>query len=221
MGKGKEAMKELKEKFIKLSSQKRLHELPAPIIGLTGGIATGKSTVSEILMSKGLPVIDADQLVKKIYALNETKDFIKENFPEGYKHGEIDFPSLRKKFFQDPRAKSDIEGHIYQRLPDVFLKNYYELGSPPFIIYDVPLLYEKKLDILVDLTVTVYAPRKIQEARLMKRDGILEDLAKKILDQQMDIEDKKLKADFIINNSFSHEELIQEVEEFLRQILKD
>jgi dephospho-CoA kinase len=214
-------MRELKNKLIELSSQKRLHELAAPIVGLTGGIATGKSTVSKILQSKGCPIIDADQLVKKIYALNDTKEFIKANFPEGYRNGEIDFPALRQRFFQDPKAKSDIEGHIYQRLPDIFLKEYRELGTPPFIIYDVPLLFEKKLDLLVDITVTVYAPRKIQEARLMKRDGILEDLAKKIIDQQMDIEDKKLKADFVIDNSFSQEELVQEVEELLRQILKD
>lgn len=214
-------MKELKEKYIRLSSQRRLHELPAPIIGLTGGIATGKSTVANIFRSKGLPVIDADQLVKNIYRLNETKESIRAIFPEGLKHGEIHFPSLREKFFQDSKTKSEIEGYIYQRLPDVFLKNYHELGSPPFIIYDVPLLFEKRLDLLVDVSITVYAPRELQKARLMKRDGVLEDLAKIILEQQMDIEEKKLKANFVIDNSFSQEELVQEVEQILRQLFKD
>jgi dephospho-CoA kinase len=69
-----------------------------------------------------------------------------------------------------------------------------------------------------DLTVLVYAPRKIQRARLMNRDGHLEEMANNILDQQMDIEEKKLKADFVIDNSQTEAELTEEVNQFLRQI---
>src|SRR5690606_13710936 len=98
------------------------------------------------------------------------------------------FPTLRERFFKDPALKKDLEAFIYQRLPKAFHEAYARLGSPSYVVYDVPLLFEKGLDQLVDLRVLVYAPRKIQRARLMKRDGHLEEMAERILDQQMDIE---------------------------------
>jgi dephospho-CoA kinase len=116
--------------------------------------------------------------------------------------------------------KVEIETFIYQRLPDAFMRAYQKLKAPELIIYDVPLLFEKNLDNLVDINVLVYAPRKIQGIRLMNRDGILEDLAESILDQQMSIEDKKRKAQFIIDNSKTETELAEEIKQFLRQILE-
>lgn len=209
----------LKDKYIKLNSENRLHGLNIPIIGLTGGIATGKSTVARVLRSKGLPILDADELVKNIYAKDETKSFIKQKFPQAFKQDSIHFPSLREIFFKDSKAKGEIESFIYQRLPDAFLNALKGLGNPSFIIYDVPLLFEKKLKALVDLAVVVYAPGNVQRARLMKRDGILDEMAQNILNHQEDIEDKKLKADFIIDNSKSESELNEEIEQFLRKIL--
>lgn len=209
----------LKEKYIKLSSQNRLHGLNIPVIGLTGGIATGKSTVASFLRNKGLPILDADELVKKIYSNDETKNFIKQNFSGAIQQDNIHFPTLRQIFFNDPKAKEEIERFIYQRLPQAFLEALIKLGNPEFIIYDVPLLFEKKLNSLVDLSVVVYAPRSVQRARLMKRDGILDEMAQNILNHQIDIEDKKLRADFIIDNSKSESELGEEIEEFLRKAL--
>jgi len=219
LGKGKKIEMKLKEKYIKLNSQNRLHGLNIPVIGLTGGIATGKSTVAKFLKNMGLPILDADELVKQIYSQDETKDFIKQNYPKSLRQGNIHFPTLREIFFNDPKAKEEIERFIYQRLPQAFLDALTHLGNPDFIIYDVPLLFEKKLTSLVDLIVVVYAPRNIQCARLMKRDGVLDDMAKNILNHQQDIEDKKSKADFIIDNSMSESELGEEIEKFLKKVL--
>jgi dephospho-CoA kinase len=83
----------------------------------------------------------------------------------------------------------------------------------------VPLLFERGMEEFFDVTVLVYAPRKIQRARLMKRDGLLEDMADRILDQQMDIELKRSKSDLVIDNSHTEEELRLEVQQFLRTIL--
>ena len=209
----------LKEKYIRLTSQNILHGLNIPVIGLTGGIATGKSTVAKFFRNKGLPILDADELVKNIYAKDETRNFIKQNFSTAIQHDRIHFPTLREIFFNDAKAKDEIERFIYQRLPQEFLDALTKLGNPDFIIYDVPLLFEKKLNLLVDLTVVVYAPRGVQRARLMKRDGILDEMAQNILNHQEDIEDKKSKADFIIDNSQSETELREEIEQFLRKIL--
>jgi dephospho-CoA kinase len=207
----------LKDRLVKLSPETRLYKLETPIVGLTGGIASGKSTVSRALARKGFPVIDADQLVKDIYALPEALEFIAQNFPEAISDGKILFPTLRQKVFLNRDSKETIERFIYQRLPEAFLKAYAQINKPECIIYDVPLLFEKNLQSQFDINVLVYAPRKIQRARLMTRDGHLEEMANNILNQQMDIEEKKLKAQFFIDNSQTEEDLAENINQFLRQ----
>lgn len=212
-------MKKLKAKFIKRTAKERLYELPVPLVALTGGIATGKSAVSKLLTAKGVPLIDADRLVKDVYATAESEAFIKTHYPAGWKDGAIHFPTLRELVFNDPEAKARIESHIYAALPKAFHEAYHKLGNPPFVVYDVPLLFERHLEGLMDLTIMVYAPRKVQRARIIDRDGHADELAEKILNAQMDIEEKKLKADFVIDNSRGLEELAVEVESLLRQVL--
>lgn len=219
MGAGEKAVKTLKDKFITLEQTKRLYELPVPVIGLTGGISTGKSTVAKMLEQQGLSVIDADHLVKSIYKMDETKKYVQKNHPEVIVNQEINFKALREKVFKDAKVKQDIEAFIYQRLPEAFMAAYKALPSPALVVYDVPLLFEKKMEGMFDVTVLVYAPRNIQKARLMVRDGHLEDMADVILKQQMDIEEKKEKAGFVINNKTSMEDLSTEVSQFLNQIL--
>lgn len=208
----------LKSKFDRLAKEQRLYQLEVPVIGLTGGIASGKSTVGLILQEKGFPLINADHLVKEIYALPETLDFISKEFPDAIKEGSIQFPTLRQKVFLNPDIKLKVENFIYARLENVFKDAGHRLNNPKLIVYDVPLLFEKKMETLFDLTVLVYAPRSLQRARLMKRDGLSEELANNILSQQMDIEEKKLKAEFIIDNSQSEAYLTEEIKKFLQQI---
>jgi len=213
-------MKNLKEKFIKLEPGFRLYNYDKPIIALTGGIATGKSTVTKLLEQKGLKVIDADALVKSIYQKQETKDLIRTTFSDVWVNNEINFPKLRELVFQNPKVKELIEGFIYARLPEAFREATAKITNQDFYIYDVPLLFERNLDTKVDLKLVVYAPRSVQLARLIDRDGSKEEIGNKILDAQMDIEEKKEKADFVISNSGSVAELAAEVDQLLQQILE-
>ncbi|MBA2403736.1 MAG: dephospho-CoA kinase [Bdellovibrionales bacterium] len=208
----------LKNKFNRVEPERRLYKLDIPVIGLTGGIATGKSTVSKILKDKGLAIVDADKLVKEIYALPGTLAFIGREFPDVMQDGVIQFQLLRQKVFSDKTVKATIENLIYQQLPQTFQKAFEKLDRPKLLVYDVPLLFEKNLQDYCDVNVLVYAPRKIQRARLITRDGHVESMADNILDQQMDIEDKKLKAEFIIDNSGTEAELSEEINQFLRQV---
>lgn len=210
----------LNNKFLKLNSADRLYQYDKPIVALTGGIATGKSTVTKLLEKKGLTIIDADQLVKSIYTTQESKDFIHKNYPSAWAHGEIDFKKLRELVFSDSDVKSNVEGYIYQRLPDAFKEATSKIKNQDFYIYDVPLLFERGLEYKVDLTILVYAPRKVQLARLIDRDGSTEEIGNKILDQQIDIEEKKEKSDLVIDNSGSMIELAAEVDKLLLQILE-
>ena len=87
-------MKRLKHKYIRLEQQERLHQCPLPIVGLTGGIATGKSTVSKIFKEEGLWVICADDLIHQIYQEGETLSFVKGICPQSIQNEKIDFPFL-------------------------------------------------------------------------------------------------------------------------------
>lgn len=211
-------MTALKRTYVRLTSKERLYQLEKPIIGLTGGIATGKSSVSKILGEKGFIVIDADALVKSIYETEEAKAFVKKEFPAAW-DGKINFTELRSIAFRDASAKKSLEDFIYARLPEVFKQAVKKIGTQDFIIYDVPLLFEKNLDKKVDQTIVVYAPRETQRARIVGRDGSSEEIIDRILEQQMDIEEKKKRADFIIDNSQGPRELNSGVEELLRTLL--
>ena len=211
-------MMKLKKEFISLSPDARLYHLQRPIIAITGGIATGKSTVSKILKSKGLHILDADQLVKKIYDTQEAKDFVRLIFPEAW-DGQINFKKLRELFFKDPSIKDRVESFIYARLPEVFREASREVPDQDFYLYDIPLLFEKNLNIKVDLSIVVYAPGEIQFKRLVARDQCTEDIAKEIINQQMNIEDKKMKADLVIDHSGTSEQLEGEVNKLLLEIL--
>jgi dephospho-CoA kinase len=202
----------------RLSKNQRLYQLDVPVIGLTGGIATGKTTVSQKLQEKGFAVINADHLVKDIYALPETFEFIRSEFPDVIKNEQIQFPLLRQFVFANTENKVKIENFIYARLAQAFNAAFNKFDHPQMIIYDVPLLFEKNLQPLFDMTVLVYAPREIQQTRLMKRDNVLEEMAETMLNSQMDIEEKKAKADFIIDNSKSESELAEEINRLLHKL---
>ncbi len=211
-------MKKLKDSLIKQTEDTRLYQIPVPIIGLTGGIGTGKSTVADLFRKKGIPVIDADKLVKNIYLKPETHTFIKKNFPEAYHDEKIDFRKIREIVFANQDSKELLENFIYSHMPFEFKQAFWEFNKPSFIVYDVPLLFEKKLHQLIDLSVCVYAPREVQIERLMSRDQIDRVLSENILANQIDIEEKKRLADFVIENISDLNKLETEFESFLKCI---
>ncbi len=212
-------MKKLRDDFRRKTVEERLYHLDRPILALTGGIATGKSSVTRLLEARGLVVIDADKLVKKIYASDEAKEFIRTTFPTTWEKG-IDFRKLRSLVFSDTTAKNLIEGFIYQRLPAVFIEAASFVTGQDFYFYDVPLLFERKLESLVDVTAVVYTPRELQRSRLMQRDALHAVAAERILMQQLDIEDKRRRADIVIDNSGSEADLAFNVDTCLSRLLE-
>ena len=208
-------MYRIKPQFNRLDEDKRLYKLDIPIIGLTGGVATGKSTVTKRLLDKGIPVIEADKLVHKIYIKDSSINFIGENFPSAVTDNKINFEILRKIFFENKEAQEIIEKFIYSQLEKEFIQTSAQFVAPEFIIYDVPLLFEKKLNDLVDLSILVYANQKTQLARMIERDKIENDLALKMLQKQIDIEKKKDMSEWIIENNGSLKDLDLELSKFL------
>ncbi|EQC47135.1 dephospho-CoA kinase [Bacteriovorax sp. Seq25_V] len=202
-------------KFQKLNPSERLYNIPCPVIGLTGGIATGKSSASKILEEMGVSVICADKLVKAVYQKQKTKDYLSKHHPHVLTDSGIDFKQLRELFFSDDTIKSSIEALIYSQMPDAFITAFNQFNNPDFIVYDVPLLFEKGLDKLVDLKALVYAPQDAQIARLTARDNIDEKLARNIISKQIDIEKKKELSDIVIKNVGTLEDLKKEIKKGL------
>lgn len=202
----------LKEIFQTKDISKRLHGVDCPVIGLTGGIATGKSTVSKLLQDHGLPVICADSLIKDIYSWDETKKFIFENFPKVISDGSIDFKQLREVAFESDKNREALETYLYQHLPEAFNKQFTNFDEVKTLVYDVPLLFEKNLESKFDVIICVHSPKKIQIERLIKRDGISEELAESILKKQLPIDEKRDRSDFTLSNVDSLDKLELEVE---------
>ena len=217
-------MHNLKPQYIKLTKEKRLLDSVHPIIGLTGGIATGKTTVSDYLKNKGYPLICADTIVKIVYNEREMKKLLKELTPDAFtEKDQIDFSRLRSLFFNNQEIKAQIEQKLFELYPHILQKEFKKLdfSEHQFFIYDVPLLFEKNLQKSFDCTWLVYSPRNLQLDRLLKRDpNTTVELATKILDSQFPIDDKRKLADFIIENDSSLKYLHSQVDQAIIKYLE-
>lgn len=207
----------LKPEFVKHTSETRLHSCPIPIVGLTGGIASGKSTVAKILEKNGLLIIDADQLIKRIYQRPDVLEKIKIIDPSFVTKDGPDFGKIRKWAFKNPENRQFLESVLYPYLPSEFIQVVRENKDSKFVIYDVPLLFEKSLHPLVDFIVCVYIPQELQIKRLTQRDRISEKEARAILDHQLDLEQKVARSDYSITNDSSIENLEKEINIFINK----
>jgi len=180
-------------------------------IVLTGGIGTGKSTVASFLKMFGYKIIDADEISKEVF--EEKKDKIKKTF------GTVDRKELRNIVFNDKEKLKTLENII---LPEVrkrvinYAQKYEKDGVKYFV--DLPLYFEKQNYPEFNKVLVIYAPKELQIKRVMQRDNVSEKQALSILDNQLDIELKKQKADFLIDNSKDLKHLQKEIESFLKKI---
>lgn len=182
------------------------------VIGITGGIATGKSTVTNYLIQQGYIVLDSDVFSKE--ALTIDKDCIKqvEDTFDCVVDGVIDRKKLGQIVFHDKEAKQKLEDIIHPYVIRRLKEGIEENQDGRIVFLDIPLLYECHLEYLCDTIVVVYCDEKTQLLRLMERDHIEEEYARTIISNQISIEDKKDKADIILDNSKTKEKLLKQLE---------
>ncbi|MHA0857450.1 dephospho-CoA kinase [Paenibacillus sp. CMAA1364] len=187
-------------------------------IGLTGGIATGKSTISSLLVQRGALLIDADAIARDVMlpgqpVLAAVTEFFGQDILQA--NGNLDRKKLGDIVFNDQEALQvlnrithpEIRKQIHQRMEKLE-----ELNPDKLIIVDIPLLFESELQSMFEQVLVVYVPRGIQRLRLMKRDELTTEQAEIRLQSQMDIELKKLQADLVIDNSGSLHATEQQVD---------
>ncbi|KNB73377.1 dephospho-CoA kinase [Brevibacillus reuszeri] len=193
------------------------------ILGLTGGIATGKSTVTAMLRERGIPVIDADQIAREVVEPGKPAyEAIVRHFGRDIllEDGQIDRKKLGEVVFSDESERQKLNAIVHPEVRRVMRQEAEaaEANGEQIVFMDIPLLYESKLQYLVEKIVVVYAPGDMQLARMMERDELDEEQAKKRLRAQFPIDQKKLEADFLIDNSQSREETQRQVEDLLTVI---
>ena len=179
------------------------------LYGLTGGIASGKSTVSAIFREAGIPVIDADELAREVVepgqpALAE----IAARFPGTLTaEGTLDRAKLGALIFKDPAERAALGAITHPRIQALALERTTALAvaGAPAAIYDAALLIENKLHEALNGVILVSCPPEVQLARLMARNALTEEQAQQRIDSQMSLEQKRPFATWLIDNGGSLE----------------
>lgn len=195
------------------------------IVGLTGGIASGKSTVSNLFKAHGIPVVDADIVARNVLKKGTGgwkkvvaafgDDILLDN-------GEVDRAKLGQIVFSDPEKRQLLNRLLAPFISRGMLMEVLKLWIKgcSIIVLDVPLLFEAKMDKWTKPIVVIWIDPETQLQRLMTRDGSMEEEAKNRINAQMSLDLKRSKADIVIDNTSSLEALHEQFQKVLTQITK-
>ena len=189
------------------------------LIGLTGGIATGKSTVAAELARRGAAVIDADALARQAVEPGQAAlDEIAARFGDAVlsPEGRLDRARLGSIVFADPEARRDLERITHPRVRDLMQQRIAAAlaADADLIVAEVPLLYETRSEALYEGVMVVYAPATVQVERLMARDGIDLQAARQRLFAQIPIDEKRDRATWVIDNGGTIDATLQQLRDW-------
>ncbi len=191
-------------------------------VGLTGGIASGKTTVADLLRQRSVPIVDADSIAHQ--ALQALRPELLQAFGSSIldSSNQVDRNKLGTLVFPDKNKLLKLEGIVHPWVQNRVSQERQSLATRghDLAVYDVPLLFEKNLQDQFDRIIVVYSPRERSLQRLMNRNNLSLQEATQRMSHQMDIEDKKKKADFIIDNQGHLQDLENQVDQLLLAIRK-
>ena len=195
-------------------------------VGLTGGIASGKSTVSEAFARLGAKVLDADEVAREVVLPGKpawTK--LRHTFGSEFFHpdGRLNRNKLRRLVFADPEQRSRLNAIVHPEVMREIDFRFEQLTSSAehaVVLVDIPLLIEVGVAHRFDKVVVVYANESVQVMRLMQRDGLSREEARQALSVQIDLREKAKKADFVIDNSGTPGETQAQVEKVWQELLE-
>lgn len=193
------------------------------LIGLTGGIATGKSTVAAMLDELGAKIIDADELAREIVEPSQEawQDIVADFGAEILQQDKtINREKLRKIVFKDETARKRLESITHSRIRTRAQLRIQKLAAEgvEIIVYEAPLLFENQVHLWLRPVILVTCEPATQKQRLRKRDRLGEEEIQQYLNAQMPLEEKRKLADFIIENDGDLEELRKNVIEVWEKI---
>ena len=170
------------------------------ILGLTGSIGMGKSTVAEMFERHGVPVFDADAEVRKMQGPNgELTPAIEHAFPGSTGKNGVNREALGAQVFGDKAALARLESIVHPAVAAKRAEFLIEHGNAPMVVFDIPLLFEKGGHDAVDEIIVVSAPAKVQRERVLSREGMTPEKFAHILEIQTPDEEKRERADHVID----------------------
>ena len=190
------------------------------ILGITGGIATGKTAVSDILKSLDIKVIDMDIISREVIKLPKIIQSIKNEFgSDVIKNGTVDRKLLREFIFDDKAKVQKLNNIMHPAIIEK-AKNEIDRLKPntPLIVVVIPLLFETNLEYLTDSILLVTADYDKQVERIMTRDNSTKTNAENIIAAQMPLSEKVKKSNYVIENNGTYEELKEKVLTFLKTL---
>ena len=196
------------------------------IVGLTGGISSGKSTVSSYFKQLEIPVIDADEVARKVVepnsqgAIEIRKAFGSDVFEED---GSLNRQKLGALIFSNAENRQKLDDLLQPLIKIMILDEIeeYRQKGETMIVLDLPLLFEKQYEELCEEIIVVYVPRELQLERLMKRNQYTKQEALSRIDSQLSIEEKRKRATVLLDNQGSIQQLYQQVEQWLVETKND
>lgn len=189
-------------------------------VGLTGSVASGKSAVARVWAEAGVPVVSADELARRVVEPGSPGlDEVVDAFGEGIlaPDGSLDRGALRKRVFRDEEARRRLEAILHPRIEALrrrWLEERRREGEA-LVVAEIPLLFEVGLEDAFDVTVVVHAGREERLRRLVEDRGLAEDEARRMIDAQLDPEEKRRRADAVLENDGT----VAELEERARRLL--
>jgi len=193
------------------------------LIGLTGGVGSGKSTVAEMLRELGATVIDADEATHAVYEPGTPGfDAVVREFGAGFvRDGAIDRALLGGLVFADEDARQRLNAIVHPLVRDWMAHRTLEAFDcgAPIVVQDVPLLYESRLEGLFSSVVLVWTPPEVQLERLLRGRGVPAERARAMIAAQMPIDEKRMRSHHVIDNSGTVEQTRRQVEEMWAQML--
>ncbi len=192
------------------------------VIGLTGGIASGKSTVSAILAELGAHLVDADVVAREVVEPGEPAlEELGRRFPGMVgADGRLDRAKLAERVFGNEAERKALNAITHPRIQQRVLEKtqaFAEQGAE-LVIYDAPLLIENRVHEHLDGVILVAAPRELQIQRLAARNGMTREHAQARIDSQLSLEEKRKHATWVVENSGSLENTRRQVEEIWREL---
>lgn len=191
------------------------------ILGLTGSIGMGKSTTAKLFAEAGVPVYDADATVHQIYE-SEAAPAIETAFPGTTVDGKVDRARLSAKVVHDPAAMKRLEEIVHPMLRahhQKFLDDAERSGAAVAVI-DVPLLFETGGEKRVDAVVVVTTSPEIQRQRILARENMTAEKLDVILSRQMPDEEKRKRADFVVDTSHGLDPVRERIRDILDQVAR-
>ena len=196
------------------------------IVGLTGGISSGKSTVSSYLKQLKIPVIDADEVARKVVEPNSQgareirKTFGSDVFEED---GSLNRQKLGSLIFSNAENRQKLDDLLQPLIKIMILDEIeeYRQKGENMIVLDLPLLFEKQYEELCEDIIVVYIPKELQLERLMRRNQYTKQEALSRIDSQLSIEEKRKRATVLLDNQGTIQKLYQQVEQWLVETKND